>query len=226
MKRIEIFISSRKDTRKERAVAERVIRSVAAEFALPISPSYSNWLRAPGEAVKAVGQGAIPLREGTLLLCPCFREYQDWSPEDSYREHIANTGQFDLVLCLLWCRLGTKMGPNFSMPDGTEPKSATHYEIAWALDQRKRTPEFPALQVYRNRSIPVAPFEPKRERERLFEQWDSAQACFEQWGRDPAFAGASSVYRNLGEFEELFRNRFRNYIVACLRDELLQKRSL
>jgi hypothetical protein len=225
MKRIEIFVSSRKDTRKERAVAERVIRSVAAEFALPISASYSNWLRAPCEEVKAAGPGANRSpREGALLLCPCFREYQDWSPGDNYREHIANTGHFDLVLCLLWCRLGTKMGPNFTMPDGTEPKSATHYEIAWALDQRKRTPEFSALQVYRNQSIPVAPFEPKRERERLFEQWDSAQACFKQWGEDPAFAGASSEYRNLGEFEEQFRSRFRDYIVACLRDELLQKR--
>jgi len=121
---------------------------VAAEFALPISASYSNWLRAPGEEVTAAGQGANRSpREGAFLLCPCFREYQDLSPEDNYREHIANTGQFDLVLCLLWCRLGTKMGPNFTMPDGTEPKSATHYEIAWALDQRKRTPEFSALQV-------------------------------------------------------------------------------
>jgi hypothetical protein len=66
----------------------------------------------------------------------------------------------------------------------------------------------------------------QRERERQFKQWDSAQACFKQWEKDPAFAGASSEYRNLGEFEELFRNRFRDYIIASLRDELLQKRPL
>ena len=47
MRRIDIFVSSRKDMRKERAVAERMIRSVAAEFGLPVSASYSNWLRTP-----------------------------------------------------------------------------------------------------------------------------------------------------------------------------------
>jgi hypothetical protein len=226
MRRIEIFVSCRKDTRKERAVAERLIRSVAAEFAIPVSASYSNWLRAPckEERVAAQGENRGRQQEG-FLLCPCFREYQDRNLGDDYQEHTANAGQFDLVICLLWSQLGTKVGPTFLMPDGSEPKSATQYEIAWALDQRRRTPEFPALQVYRNRSTLAAPLEPRKEREGLFEEWDLVQECFAEWEKDSAFAEVSSEYSDLGEFEALFRNRFRAFVAARLRDEFPQRKS-
>ena len=56
MRRIDIIVSSRRDVRKERAVAERLIRSVAAEFGLPVSASYSNWLRAPDREGEATGK--------------------------------------------------------------------------------------------------------------------------------------------------------------------------
>src|SRR3974377_1726043 len=109
MRRIDIFVSSRKDMRKERAVAERVIRSVAAEFGLPVSASYSNWLRTPRREDEVAAERTNRcLREGALLLCPRFWECQDRNPEDAYREHLRNTGQSDLVISLLLSRLGTQ----------------------------------------------------------------------------------------------------------------------
>ena len=41
MKTIRVFVSSTGDVQKERHVAERVMRSIAAEFNLPMSASYS-----------------------------------------------------------------------------------------------------------------------------------------------------------------------------------------
>src|SRR5215475_13659989 len=45
MKTIRVFISSTGDVQKERHVAERVMRSIAAEFNLPVSASYSIFQR-------------------------------------------------------------------------------------------------------------------------------------------------------------------------------------
>src|SRR5208337_3722358 len=45
MKTIRVFVSSTGDVQKERNVADRVMRSIAAEFNLPVSASYSNYQR-------------------------------------------------------------------------------------------------------------------------------------------------------------------------------------
>jgi hypothetical protein len=151
MRRIDIFVSSRRDVRKERAVAERIIRSVAAEFSLPVSASYSNWLRAPDREGKAAAERANGSpSESAFSVCPCFWEYEDWKPKDTYREEIPNSGQYDLLICLLWSQLGTRPAPISIMPDGSEPRSAMHYEIAWVLDRRSEL-----LDFLRSRSIAI-----------------------------------------------------------------------
>ena len=105
-----------------------------------------------------------------------------------------------------------------------DPNSATEYEIAWVLDQTNRTPGFPELHVYRNRSTPVAPFEPKEERETSFEQWDSVQEFFSIWERRSAFSEACSVYHNLQEFEELFREHFKAFLAKQLEREIIPRK--
>jgi hypothetical protein len=222
MRRIDIFVSSRRDVRKERAVAERIIRSVAAEFGLPVSASDSNWLRAPDREGKAAAERANGSpAESAFLVCPCFWEYEDWKPKDTYREEIPNCGQYDLLICLLWSQLGRRPAPISIMPDGSEPRSAMHYEIAWVLDQAKRTPGFPALQVYRNRSTSWAPLELSEEPEAWSEQRRLLQEFLRDCQQNDAFVAGCCEYGDLGEFEALFRKHFRDYIVGRLRDDLL-----
>ena len=224
MRRIDIFVSSPADVQKERSLVERLIRSVAAEFSVAVTVSYSNWLRRLTPSDKATALSANRIEEGRSLLCPCFWEYQDFKTEKDYRERIPNTGQYDLVICILWSRLGTKISPAFIMPDGSQPTSATEYEIAWVLDQIKRTPGFPQLHVYRNRSTPIAPLEPKEERELSFEHWDSVQDLFATWGKREAFANACQDYGDLQEFEELFREHFRAFVELQLEREIIPQK--
>ena len=86
---------------------------------------------------------------------------------------IPNTAEFDLVICILWSRLGRPAGPDLKMPDGSPPGSGTEYEIAWALDHASKNRGVPPLHVYRNCSKPTPPLEPKEEREAFGRQWDS-----------------------------------------------------
>ena len=172
MKIIRVFVSSPADVRAERAIADRLIRMTAEELGIPVSVQYSNLLH-DDQSLQLPNSGIGP-EEVELVLCPYFWEYQRFSPELGYQDQMPNTAQFDLVICILWSRLGTRLHPRFQMPDGSEPRSGTDFEIAWAIAQRKKTPGIPALHVYRNRSQPNPPLDSPDRLEEFLKQWKIA----------------------------------------------------
>jgi hypothetical protein len=224
MRRIDIFVSSPEDVQKERSLVERAIRSIAGEFNVPVTVTYSNWLRKLNTSDKAAAQSANGSEDGRTWLCPCFWEYQDSELDQDYKEQIPNTGSYNLVISILWSRLGSKLSPAFIMPDGSTPKTANEYEIAWVLDQLNRTPGFPELRVYRNRSIPPAPLQPRGQREAFFQEWDAVQEFFAVWEKQSAFADARSDYSDLQEFENLFGQHFRDFLTRQLKEEIVPRK--
>jgi serine/threonine protein kinase len=130
MKTIRVFVSSTGDVQKERHVADRVMRSIAAEFNLPVSASYSIFQRLAEEDRGSANGGpkTEPDNHSRLILCPYFLEYQRLQPDAGYQGAIPNTAEFDLVICILWSRLGTLLVPSSRMPDGSAPGSGTEYE--------------------------------------------------------------------------------------------------
>ena len=228
MRRVDILVSSSEDEQNERGVTERSIRSVAAELGVSVSVSYSNWLRRRKQEDAITEQAANGDREGTLLISPYFWEHQDSKAEPEYCEHILNPGQYDLVINILWSRLGTRSASMFVMPDGNPPRSATEYEVAWVLDQSKRTPGFPGLHVYRNRATPAAPLEPKEKRENLCRQWDAVQEFCASWEKNAGteFRECCHDYQDLEEFEYLFREHFRDFLARQVDRENGLKKAL
>jgi hypothetical protein len=224
MRRIDIFVSSPEDVRKERSLVERSIRSIAAEFDVPITVTYSNWRRTVRAEDKIPVQGKNGSEEGRSWLFPCFWEYEDSNLDKDYQEQIPNTGSYDLVISILWSRLGTRISSALVMPDGSQPQTVNEYEVAWVLDQIKRTPGFPELRVYRNQSTPPAPLQPKEERESFFKEWDAVQEFFTKWERQVAFAGACTRYSDLQEFESLFREHFRDFLSRQLEKEVVTRK--
>jgi energy-coupling factor transporter ATP-binding protein EcfA2 len=228
MRRIDILVSSCEDVQNERGVAERSIRSVAAELDVSISVSYSNWLTRLNQENKATAQAANDNREGTLLIGPYFWEHQDSQSEPEYCEQILNPGQYDLVICILWSRLGTRSAPMFVLPDGSPPGSATEYEVAWVLDQSKRTPGFPRLHVYRNRATPAARLEPREKQENLYRQWGAVQEFFAAWEKNGGteFRECCHDYQDLEGFENLFRAHFRDFLTRQVDREIGSTKAL
>ena len=121
-KTIRLFISSTGDVQKERILADRVIRSVATKFNLPVSASRSNFQRL---AEDYDGSKTEPENQVTAVLCPYFLEYQRLRPEAGYQGQIPNPAEYDLVICILWSRLGALVDPALRMPDGSLPGSGT-----------------------------------------------------------------------------------------------------
>src|ERR1700757_1670928 len=77
MKTIRVFVSSTGDVQKERHVAERVMRAIAAELTLPVSESYSIFQRlaeANGGPENDAPQ-TEPDNHSPSLLCPYFLDH-------------------------------------------------------------------------------------------------------------------------------------------------------
>jgi chromosome segregation ATPase len=214
MKRIDILVASSEDVQKERSVAEQSIRWIAAESGVPVS--ISDRLGGPTQESDP-GPESESQKDG-FLLCLDFREHQDSKAGPESCEHFLNPGQYDLVINILWTRLGIRSAPMFVLPDGNPPGSATEYEIAWVLDQSKRTPGFPGLHVYRNRTTPDAPLEPKEKREELCRHWDAVQEFCTAWEQTDAsgFRECCHEYQDLEEFEDSFREHFRDFLTRQL----------
>src|SRR5271165_6015458 len=219
MKTIRVFVSSPGDVRTERTIADRLIRMTAEELGIPVSVQYSNLLH--DAQLPQSPNSSIESDNSELILCPYFWEYQRFSPELGYQDQMPNTAEFDLVICILWSRLGTKLHPRFRMPDGSEPQSGTDFEIAWAAAQREKTPGIPALHVYRNRSQPNPPLDSPEKLEEFVRQWKLLQAFFESWLKDSEgqYIGAFNNYYNLEEFERLFREHFRDFLSTQVSSE-------
>src|SRR3984893_170799 len=211
MRAIRVFVSSAGDVQKERILADRVIRSIAAEFNIRVSASESNFQCLAEENSEPKTE---PENQGALVLCPCFWEYERLRPNAGYRGKIPNTAGFDLVICILWSRLGALPEATLRLPNGSAPGSGTEYEITWALDHANKNKGIPPLHVYRNCSKPTPPLEPTEEREAFGRQWDSVERFFAHWERncEGNLAGTFHHYRNLEEFEDLFREHFRDFL--------------
>jgi WD40 repeat protein/serine/threonine protein kinase len=228
-KTLRVFISSPGDVQKERHLAERVMRSIATEFNLPVSSSCSISQRLAEEnGASENGDGAPntePENQTPLLLCPFFLDYQTLEMEVGRPGTIPNTGEFDLVISVLWSRLGDLLSPTLRMPDASTPASGTDYEIAWALDQARRNRGVPQLRVFRKCSNPTPPLEPKEDREAFGRQWDSVQEFFARWKAESEgnCLGTFNNYSNLQEFEELFRGQFRDFVEGQIDHESGQK---
>jgi WD40 repeat protein/tetratricopeptide (TPR) repeat protein len=210
MKIIRVFVSSPGDVQAERSIADRLIRATAEELGIPVSIQYSNLLRK--DQVSPLPDADTSSDD--VILCPYFWEYHRFSSELGYQEQIPNTADFDLVVCILWSRLGTKLPARFRMPDGSEPRSGTEFELASAKEQHKKTPGIPALHVYRNRSRPNPPLDQPEKLEEFVRQWKSLTEFLATWSRDSEgeVIGAFNSYRNLEEFERLFREHFRDFL--------------
>jgi energy-coupling factor transporter ATP-binding protein EcfA2 len=215
MRTIDVFVSSFPDVQKEHGVAEQLIRSAAAEFNLSINVQYSNPRRGSRAQDGSIGHRDLA-GQSALVLNACFWEHSE-REENDFLE-IPNTGLYDFVVCILGSRLGTTLAPQCVMPDGSRPRSATDYEVGWALYQSKQTPGCPGLHVYRSRAIRAAPLGPREQHANLVRPWDAVQAFCGAWAKEDGtgFRECCHDFQDLEEFEDRFRKHFREFLARRL----------
>jgi outer membrane protein OmpA-like peptidoglycan-associated protein len=110
MREIRVFVSSPADVVNERQRAARVVERLNGQYA---------------EVVK-------------LVLIRWEQKFYD--ARESFQAQIPEAANCDLVIGILWSRLGTKLPPDMPpMPSGEPYPSGTAFEVLTAIEQSKET---------------------------------------------------------------------------------------
>jgi hypothetical protein len=175
-----IFISSPGDVGRERHLAEQVIRRVSAEF-----------------------QNRVEVR-------PYFWEYEPMESTRDYQENIPLTSDFDLVICILWKRLGSPLSVKHERPDGGRWRSGTEFELVTAVESKKARGA-PDIFIFKNDTKPT--FEADEEgggakTELDLAQWKALIGFIKEWCEgvqdgQRVFTAALNRYQALDQFEQV-----------------------
>jgi WD40 repeat protein len=186
MSAYKIFISSPGDVGRERHLAEQVIRRVTVEF------------------------------QDRVEVQPYFWEYEPMESTLDYQENIPLTSDFDLVICILWKRLGSPLSVKHERPDGGRWRSGTEFELVTAIESKKAR-GVPDIFIFKNDTKPT--FEADEEgagakTEADLAQWKTLIAFIKEWCEreqdgQRVFTAALNRYQALDQFEQVLEKLLR-----------------
>ena len=170
----DIFVSSPGDVAPERAVTERVIRRLQGRYA---------------------GRGEL-----RVILW----EHEPLHAGESFQTQLPRPSQCDIVICILWSRLGTRLPPNIRRPDGSTYSSGTEYEFEDAVHGFEANGR-PKLLVYRKQTAPTVRLDDLDGARAALEQKARLDEFCERWFRHPegGLARAFHPFREIDEFEHI-----------------------
>ncbi|HYE79688.1 MAG TPA: AAA family ATPase, partial [bacterium] len=178
---LRIFVSSPGDVAEERVIAQRVIERLQREYA------------------------------GHLTLEPILWEHEPLLATYGWQHQIPLPHDCDIVICILWSRLGTRLPGDITRPDGSRYESGTAYEFEDALEgfhQRGK----PDLVVYRKMAPPTLNLEHVEEVLHRLEQKQALDTFIDKWFSDTEEGVSKTPYHpftNSSQFEELVLKHLR-----------------
>ena len=118
VRKLTFFISSPGDVYEERTLAQRVMDRLQSEFA------------------------------GRAVLEPVFWEHEPLLATDTFQTQISQPSDADVMVAILWSRLGTRLPKQFTREDGSRYESGTEFEFEDAVRGFEKNGR-PQLLVYR-----------------------------------------------------------------------------
>ena len=192
---VRLFVSSPGDVGAERVTAQRVIARLQGEF---------------GRSVD---------------LQPFFWEHEPLRATQHFQEQIVSPADCDIVVCILWKRLGTRLPASFHRPDGSTYSSGTEWEFETAA-QAYRTRGIPDLLTYRNAQPPKpsASLNDEAALEEERRQFKALDAFIKRWFEEEgAFKAAFKTYLTTADFEKLLEEDLRKLIAERLPSHLSEQ---
>ena len=173
MREINIFVSSPADVEHERQRTERVVERLNGQFA------------------------------GLVRLKTIRWEKKFYEARASFQAQIPEAANCDLVIGILWSRLGSELPPDMPpMPDGEPYPSGTAYEVLTAIERSKEKGS-PSVYLFRKMAPAVLPVEDEKSRALVNQQLDRLRVF---WGRfiktrEGHFKAGYQEFTNPDEFE-------------------------
>lgn len=184
VKTLQFFISSPGDVFEERAIANRVIERLQSEYI------------------------------GKVVLEPVLWEHQPLVATSTFQHQIAKPSDTDVVIAILWSRLGTKLPKQFVRADGSRYESGTEYEFEEAMAGFRENGK-PDLLVYRKTAPPSVRLDDEAELMERLGQKKKLDVFIEKWFHDRdegTLTAAFHQFESPSDFEELLENHLHRLI--------------
>jgi WD40 repeat protein len=176
MKTVRIFVSSPGDVGAEREKAREIFARLQTRFS------------------------------GLLEIAPYWWEHEPMFVHADPQSQIEPPSKFDLFVCFLWSRLGSRLHPGIHRkPDGGAYESGTEYEVIDALEAWHRSGAPKGLIFCRKGAPPNPLSKPENERNKIIDQYKKLEQ-FLVWlkKQDDFFIRGTNGYTDLEDFETKF----------------------
>ena len=184
MRTFRIFVSSPGDVGEERSIAHRVIERLKFRYVGRANLDVTLWEHLPLVATS------------------------------SYQDQIPNAGDFDLVVMVVWSRMGTKLPEAITREDGSRYESGTEYEFEQALAASRRR-GLPSLMVYRKTARVLVDLSGQEgDLLELTRQKKAVESFIDRWFKSPdgSFHAAFHPFESSAQFEDLLERHVRSWL--------------
>jgi hypothetical protein len=191
---LRVFLSSPSDVATERAVAFSLLKR------LPYDPSMRGRVTVD---IIAWDNPDAPIPMPATL-----------SPQEAVNQGSPKPSECDIVLVILWTRIGTPLPREVTKADGSYYLSGTEWEYEDALQSDRR----PIILVYRRTdAAPINPGDPDSEKKE--EQFRGVNAFFERFDNpDGSLCRAYTRYQGLDQFKETLEYQVKDVVWHLLED--------
>jgi tetratricopeptide (TPR) repeat protein len=190
VRQLQIFISSPGDVFEERAIAQRVIERLQSEYA------------------------------GRVVLQPILWEHEPLVASSTFQEQIIRPSETDVVVSILWSRLGTRLPKGFTREDGSRYDSGTEYEFEDAIAGFRKNGK-PDMLVYRKTAPPSVRLDDEEELLERLQQKKKLDEFVSRWFHDKAegtLIAAFHAFDSPSDFESLLEAHLHKLIERKLPD--------
>ena len=195
---LHIFLSSPGDVSRERQLAREAIEQLQSERA------HRNWLKVEVVAWDKPGAGAA---------MPASLE-----PQEAINQGLKKPSECDIVVVILWARMGTRLSEKHRKPDGSHYRSGTEYEFLDAIAAADKDGK-PDVLVYRREGAPNIRLDDPELKPKN-EQWNTVQEFFSEFrNTDGSFRRFFKEYDSPTDFKELLDQDLRDVIDRHLEQE-------
>jgi tetratricopeptide (TPR) repeat protein len=184
VKTLQFFISSPGDVVEERSIAGRVIERLQSEYV------------------------------GRVVLEPVLWEHEPLVATSTFQHQIVKPSATDVVVAILWSRLGTKLPEEFRREDGSRYESGTEFEFEEAMAGFRRSGK-PHLLVYRKTAPPSVRLDDEKDLLERLAQKKKLDVFVDKWFHDKAegtLIAAFHPFASPSDFEILVENHLRRLI--------------
>jgi tetratricopeptide (TPR) repeat protein len=137
------------------------------------------------------------------------------TPQEAINRGLPKPSDCDIVVVILWARIGTPLAPEFTKPDGTRYLSGTEWEYEDALQADRK----PAILVYRRMDeVRIEPNDPQFLQK--YEQVSSVHKFFQNFHNpDGSIRRSYSTYTKPDEFSGMLEQNLEAVIRDLLEDK-------